>query len=110
VTTTARTAALAIAALDCIAWLVVAFMTFASSSDQATKGLDNLAGWAITLLLLVTAVPALVLTYRRRAPRIALTLALAFPGVFVVLFIAAVIAFLRSAPCTAPPPSMVSGT
>lgn len=89
----ARTAALAIAVIDCIAWLIAAIGTFASGSDQATKGLDNAAGWAITLLLLVTAIPALVLCYRRRAPRTALVLALAFPAAFVVLFIAAVIAF-----------------
>lgn len=89
----ARTTALVVAALDCVAWLIAAVASFASGSDQATKGLDNAAGWAITLLLLVTAIPALVLCYRRRAPRTALVLALAFPAAFVALFVAAVVAF-----------------
>jgi hypothetical protein len=88
-----RTATLTVAVLDCIAWLAVALVTFGSGSDAATKGLDNIAGWLVSLLLLVTAVPALVLVWRGRAPRLALTLALAFPGVFVVLFAAAVVAF-----------------
>jgi hypothetical protein len=91
---TARTAAIVVAALDCIAWLGVAAATFASGSDQATKGLDNVAGWLVTALLVVTAVPALVLVYRRRAPRAALALALAFPATFVVLFVAAVVSFM----------------
>lgn len=89
-----RIAALVIAAIDCLVWLAVALATFASGSDQATKGLDNVAGWAVTLLLLVTAVPALVLAWRRRAARVALALALAFPTAFILMFIAAVIAFV----------------
>ena len=47
----------------------------------------------VTALLLITAVPAFVLWLRGRAPRTALTLALAFPGAFAVLFAVAVIGF-----------------
>jgi hypothetical protein len=91
---TARAAAIVVAALDCVAWLGVAAVTFASGSDQATKGLDNVAGWLVTLLFAATAVPALVLIYRQRAPRTALALALAFPATFVVLFAAVVVSFM----------------
>ncbi len=84
--TTARVWTIVIAAIDALAWLAVAFATFGSGSDPATKGLDRLAGIAATLLLLVTAVPALVLALRRRAPRLALALALAFPAAFVAMF------------------------
>ncbi|MGA6929977.1 MAG: hypothetical protein WA699_02750 [Pseudolabrys sp.] len=48
---------------------------------------------ALTALVLVTGAPALVLALKNRAPRTALTLALAFPATFAVLFIALVVAF-----------------
>ena len=67
--------------------------TFLSGSDPATKGLDNAAGIVATTILLVTALPALVLALTRRAPRLALTLALAFPVVLALLFMAIVVAF-----------------
>jgi hypothetical protein len=88
-----RTVTLAAALLDSAAWLVVAFATFFSGSDPATKGLDNGAGIAVTLLFLVTTIPSLFLLYRKRAPRAALTFALAFPAVFILMFAAVVIAF-----------------
>jgi len=88
-----RIAALIVVALDTVGWGLVAAGTFLSKSDAATKGLDQAAGYAVTILFLATAVPALVLAWRRRAPRLALTLALAFPAIFVLLFVGAVIAF-----------------
>ena len=42
-------------------------------------------------LFIVTGLPALIIAYFRRAPRTAL--ALAFPAVFVVLFVVTVIVF-----------------
>lgn len=89
----ARMVALVVGALDTLALLLVAFALFGSGSDPATKGLDAAAGGAVVLLYAITALPALLLAYYRRAPRIALTLALAFPAVFAALFIAVVIAY-----------------
>ncbi len=88
---TARTAALVVGALDCAAFAVAAIAMFGSGSDAATKGLDIATGLALIGLLAVTAVPALTLVYRRRAPRTALALALAFPAAFIILFVAVVI-------------------
>lgn len=88
-----RTVTLAVTLLDSAAWLLVVFGTLFSGSDPATKGLDNGAGIAVTLLFLVTAIPSLFLLYRKRAPRAALTFALAFPAVFILMFAAVVIAF-----------------
>jgi len=88
-----RIATIVIGLLDAAAWIVLAFMTFLSGSDPATKGLDIGAGLVVTVLFLVTGVPGLVLASIGRAPRTALTLALAFPAVFVLLFVAVVIAF-----------------
>ncbi|HEV8552284.1 MAG TPA: hypothetical protein VGR65_02710 [Casimicrobiaceae bacterium] len=66
-----------------------------SGSDAATKGLDEGAGLIVTALFFVTGAPALALAVLCRAPKTALTLALAFPAAFAVLFVAAVIAFAR---------------
>ncbi len=88
-----RTVTIAVASVDVVGWLLVAVATFLSGSDPATKGLDNAAGLAVTALLLATGLPALVLALTGRAPRLALTLALAFPVVFAVLFVGAVVAF-----------------
>ena len=90
---TLRFATIIASVLDFVAWIFIASATFLSGSDQATKGLDNVAGMAVTALLLVTGAPALVLALKGRAPKTALTLALAFPATFAVLFIALVVAF-----------------
>ena len=90
---TLRLAAIVVGLLDAVAWIVLALLTFQSGSDPATKGLDVAAGAVVTVLFLVTGAPALVLAYIGRAPRTALVLALAFPAVFVLLFVAVVIAF-----------------
>lgn len=66
---------------------------FISGSDLATKGLDLVADWIVTVLFLLTGAPALALALIGRWPKAALTLALAFPAAFVVVFVAAVIVF-----------------
>ena len=90
---TLRFATIIVSVLDFVAWIFIVSATFLSGSDQATKGLDNVAGMAVTALILVTGVPALVLALKARTPKIALALALAFPATFAVLFIALVEAF-----------------
>jgi hypothetical protein len=90
---TLRAATIVIGLLDALGCAVVAVATFDSSSDQATIGFDYAAGALVTGLFVVTGLPALGLAYFKRAPRTALALALAFPGVFVLLYAAAVIIF-----------------
>ena len=60
--------------------------TFLSGSDAATKGLDNVAGLAVTALFAVTGLPALILACRGQWPRLALSLSLVFPLAFVAAF------------------------
>jgi hypothetical protein len=88
-----RTATLVVGVLDTAAWAAAALAFFRSGSDPATIGFDLAAGWLVTLLFVLTGVPALVLAMLRRAPTTALALALAFPAAFVLLLVAAVIAF-----------------
>ena len=89
----ARTAAFIVGGLDALGWLLVCAGTLFSQSDPATKGLDTFAGLAVSVVFLLTGVPALVLAWRNRAPRLALALSLGFPTGFVLLFAVAVIAF-----------------
>jgi hypothetical protein len=86
-------AAFIIGGLDAAGWLLICAGTFFSQSDPATKGLDNFAGLAVTVVFLLTGVPALTLAWRNRAPRLALALSLGFPTAFVLLFAVAVAAF-----------------
>ena len=88
-----RAITIAVALLDAAASAVVAVASYTSGSDPATVGFDYAAGVIVGVLFLLTGLPALVLSYRKRAPRTALILALAFPAVFAVLFLAAVIIF-----------------
>ena len=88
-----RIATIVIGLLDAAGCVAVAVGTFNSGSDPATIGFDYAAGVIVTGLFLVSGLPALVMAYLRRAPRTALALALAFPAIFVLLFIAAVIIF-----------------
>jgi hypothetical protein len=87
----ARTAALIIGSLDAAAWALVAAVTFLSGSDAATKGLDNVAGLAVTALFAVTGLPALILAWRGRLSRLALWLSLAFPLAVVAAFAVVVV-------------------
>ena len=89
-----RLLTIGLAALDCLAAAAVAVSLFRSGSDPATRGFDILGGWVVVILLLLTGVPALLLALRSRAPKTALALALGFPVGFILVYIAAVIAFL----------------
>lgn len=90
----ARPAAIVVGALDCVASAVIVLALLESGSDQATRGFDVAGVWVVLLLLLVTGIPALLLAWMKRAPRIALILALAFPVAFVLVSLATVIAFM----------------
>jgi hypothetical protein len=89
-----RNVALAVVLLDTLAWAAAAFAYFFSGSDPATKGLDTGAGIVVTALFLITAVPSLILSLLRIAPKAALALALGFPAIFAVLFAAVAIYFI----------------
>ena len=88
-----RTATITVCLFDAAAWILVALATFMSGSDAATRGLDQAAGFVVTALFLVTAAPAFALILLGRAPVTALVLALAFPAIVAVAFVAAIIAF-----------------
>jgi hypothetical protein len=88
-----RVATIVIGLMDAAGCAAVAVASYTSGSDPATIGFDYAAGVIVTGLFLVTGLPALILAYLRRAPRTALALALAFPAIFVLLFIAAVVIF-----------------
>jgi hypothetical protein len=88
-----RTITLAACAVDLATWAVIAYATFLSGSDPATRGLDQTAGLVVTGLFLVTAAPAFALTRWGRAPIAALVLSLAFPLAFAAVFVAAIVAF-----------------
>src|SRR5262249_27315892 len=90
-----RNATIVIALLDALAWIAIVVAVFKSDSDPATIGFDHAAGVIVTALFGVTGLPALALASTRRAPRAALSLALAFPGVFALLFAAAVVFFVQ---------------
>jgi hypothetical protein len=88
-----RAITLAVALLDAAASAVVAVASYTSGSDPATVGFDYAAGVIVGVLFLLTGLPALILSYCKRAPRTALILALAFPAAFAVLFLATVVIF-----------------
>ena len=88
-----RTATSLIVLFDLVVWLWIGSSLYWSGSDPATRGFDGAAALALTILLLLTAVPAAFLAYYDRARRSALALALAFPLGFVILFVAAAAIF-----------------
>lgn len=88
-----RAVTVGVALLDAAGCVAVALASYNSGSDPATIGFDQAAGVIVFALFLLTGLPALVLSYLRRAPRTALILALAFPALFAVLFLAAVVIF-----------------
>ena len=90
-----RAAAIVIGILDALACAALAVATFNSGSDPATIGFDHAAGVIVAGLFAVSGLPALVIAALRRAPRTALVLALAFPAILIVLFVAAIVAFAR---------------
>jgi hypothetical protein len=88
-----RTITIAIALLDAAGCFVIVVAAYNSGSDPATIGFDYAAGAIASALFLLTGLPALILTYLKLAPRAALILALAFPAIFAVLFLTAVVVF-----------------
>ena len=90
---TLRTGTIIVCVFNIAAWIALVFATFMSGSDQATKGLDEAAGYIVTGLFLMTSVPALALAFCGRAPKSAFILALAFPAACLAVFVAAIIAF-----------------
>jgi hypothetical protein len=88
-----RAITIVVALLDVAASAVVAVASYNSGSDPATIGFDYAAGAVVGVLFLLTGLPALALTYCKRAPRTALILAVAFPALFAVLFLTAVVIF-----------------
>ena len=88
-----RIATIILSVLGAAGWLLVARYTFFSGSDPAMMGLDTIAGWAVTILFLVTSAPAFVLALTKRWPKCALALALAYPAGFAALFVAVMIYF-----------------
>ncbi|HZD92509.1 MAG TPA: hypothetical protein VE224_20640, partial [Pseudolabrys sp.] len=88
---TLRLTAIVIAVLDLFGLSLAAFNLLIADGDPATRGLDQLGGYSIALLFLLTGLPALVLAGVNRAPRVSLGLALAFPAMFLVLLVGAVL-------------------
>lgn len=80
-----RRVTLILCALDLAAWAVIAALLSFAGSDPATSGLDGAALAAVTALLAVTALPAVLLVRLGRFPDAALAFALAFPVVFLLL-------------------------
>ncbi|HEY5720893.1 MAG TPA: hypothetical protein VIT45_01090 [Allosphingosinicella sp.] len=90
-----REATILIAAMGTAAWLVVLGLSLFAGSDPATADLDGLIGIAVTFLYALTAGPALGLALYRRAQRLAFVLAVAFPGLLGLAFIALLVAWER---------------
>jgi hypothetical protein len=88
-----RLATIVLCLIGAAIWLFFAYATLLSGSDPATRGLDLAAGILMTFLFGLTIVPAAILFGTRRAPRVALGLALAFPLILILLSIAAILAF-----------------
>jgi hypothetical protein len=84
-----RRITLILCGVDLLLWAAIAYALFFSGSDPATAGLDTAFGMGVTVLLAITAGPALLLA--RRAPNLALACALAFPGAFVLAFLSLVL-------------------
>ena len=90
---TVRVVTVIVCILDTIGSLLGATAYFVSQSDQAMAGFDEVAGVIIAVLSAVTVVPAFALVLTRKLPTTALTLALTFPAIFAILFVAVIIAF-----------------
>jgi hypothetical protein len=90
---TVRSAAIVASCFAAALWSLAAVALFFSGSDPAAKGLDVAAGVVVTAVYLVTGAPAFVLALIGRSPRMALSLALAFPAACLLLYLAAVLAF-----------------
>lgn len=81
-----RIATLLLSILDVAAAIIVAVI-ISKYSDEAFFGLDTFLVWAVPILALVTAVPALLLAWKGPRWKSALGLAVAFPVGFVGLLV-----------------------
>jgi hypothetical protein len=90
---TPRTVTIIIGFFGAVVCGIIVWASVTSTSDPATIGFDGAAGAMVALLFAVTGAPALVLSYFGKAPKTALTLAIAFPAVFALLFGAVAIYF-----------------
>jgi hypothetical protein len=88
-----RAVTIACCTLGTILTALVAMSTLGRVAEPATHGFDLAAGYAVLGLFLLTSFPAALLSWRRRSPRLALALSLAFPATFALLLLAAIIAF-----------------
>jgi hypothetical protein len=88
-----REATILIAAMGTAAWLVVLGLSLFAGSDPATADLDAMLGIAVTILYALTAGPALGLALYWRALRWAFALAVAFPALLGLAFIAMLVAW-----------------
>jgi len=73
---------------------LVAWLSFFSDSDAATRGLDLAAAWTIGILSTITVLPALLLAGFSRAPRTALAFALGFLAVFLLVLLGIIVEFM----------------
>jgi hypothetical protein len=88
-----RALTIACCLLGAFVTVVVAVSTLGRIAEPATHGFDLVAGYAVIALFVLTSVPAAGLSWRSRSPKVALALSLAFPAVFALLFVAAILAF-----------------
>jgi hypothetical protein len=84
-----------VALFICIADLLIAIAgvhaTLFGAREPATSAMDEGAGVAILVLLALTALPSAIRLWQRASARWALGLALAFPGLIIVLIALAAI-------------------
>lgn len=81
-----RRATLILAVVDFAIWALLAVYLVLSRTDPATRGLDLAAAGAVTVLLLLTALPAVLLVRAGGSLNTALALAIAFPAAFLLIF------------------------
>jgi predicted permease len=99
---TVRGVTLIVCALDLVGWLLTLIGYLGFQTDQTTAGMDYVALVFVSALLVLTAVPALVLALIGRSPKTALALALAFPAILAIVFVAAISALAQGRPAVAP--------
>ena len=90
---TVRVVTVIVCILDMIGWLLGAIAYFVSQSDQATAGFDEAAGVIITVTICYHRRARLRARADEQTTEDSLTLALAFPAIFAILFVAVIIAF-----------------
>jgi hypothetical protein len=90
-----RISTLVVAAISAVISIyLVVWLTFFSGSDAATRGLDLAAAWVIGIFSMFTVLPALLLAGFGRAPRTALTFAIGFPAIFLIVILGIIVEFI----------------